>query len=53
MRTACLWQLAPLCLDVFPRAEPAAEATQNIREAIEGYLKGFRKHGDALPPYFK
>ena len=26
------------------------EATENIREAIEGYLKSLRKHGDALPP---
>ena len=27
-----------------------AEATGNIREAIEGYLKSLRKHGDPLPP---
>ena len=27
-----------------------AEAKENIREAIEGYLKSLRKHGDALPP---
>jgi antitoxin HicB len=27
-----------------------AEATANIREAIEGYLKSLRKHGDPLPP---
>ena len=26
------------------------EATENIREAIEGYLKSLRKHGDPLPP---
>jgi predicted RNase H-like HicB family nuclease len=26
------------------------EATANIREAIEGYLKSLRKHGDPLPP---
>src|ERR1035437_3728229 len=26
------------------------EATENIREAIEGYLKNLRKHGDPLPP---
>jgi predicted RNase H-like HicB family nuclease len=25
------------------------EATSNIREAIEGYLKSLRKHGDPLP----
>jgi predicted RNase H-like HicB family nuclease len=27
-----------------------AEATENIREAIEGYLKSLRKHGDPVPP---
>lgn len=26
------------------------EATENIREAIEGYLISLRKHGDPLPP---
>jgi predicted RNase H-like HicB family nuclease len=26
------------------------EATENIREAIEGYLKSLWKHGDPLPP---
>jgi len=26
------------------------EATENIREAIEGYLKSLRKHGDPVPP---
>jgi antitoxin HicB len=26
------------------------EATDNIREAIEGYLKSLRKHGDPVPP---
>jgi antitoxin HicB len=26
------------------------EATENIREAIESYLKSFRKHGDPVPP---
>ena len=26
------------------------EATENIRETIEGYLKSLRKHGDPLPP---
>ena len=26
------------------------EATENIREAIEGYLRSLRKHGDPLPP---
>ena len=27
-----------------------AEATANIREAIEGYLKSLKKHGDPVPP---
>jgi predicted RNase H-like HicB family nuclease len=26
------------------------EATANIREAIEGYLKSLCKHGDPVPP---
>jgi antitoxin HicB len=25
-------------------------ATENIREAIEGYLKSLRQHGDPVPP---
>ena len=27
-----------------------AEATDNMREAIEGYLISLRKHGDPIPP---
>jgi antitoxin HicB len=27
-----------------------AEATTNVRDAIEGYLKSLRKHGDPVPP---
>jgi len=27
-----------------------AEATENIREAIAGYLASLRKHGDPVPP---
>jgi len=27
-----------------------SEATDNIREAIEGYLKSLKKHGDPVPP---
>ena len=27
-----------------------AEASENIREAIEGYLMSLRKHGDPSPP---
>ena len=26
------------------------EATENIREAIEGYLISLKKHGDPIPP---
>lgn len=26
------------------------EASANIREAIEGYLKSLKKHGDPIPP---
>lgn len=26
------------------------EATENIREAIQGYLNSLRKHGDPVPP---
>ena len=26
------------------------EATKNIREAIEGYIKSLKKHGDPVPP---
>src|SRR2546421_13094384 len=32
------------------QGQTRAEATANIREAIEGYLKSLRKHGDPLPP---
>jgi predicted RNase H-like HicB family nuclease len=27
-----------------------AEATANIREAITGYLRSLRKHGEPIPP---
>lgn len=27
-----------------------SEATENIREAIEGYLKSLRKHDEPVPP---
>ena len=27
-----------------------AEAMENIREAIEGYLKSLKKHGEPIPP---
>jgi hypothetical protein len=53
MRTACLWQLAPLCLDAFLKAEPAMRQPKTSVRQSKGYLKSLRKHGDALPPYFK
>ncbi len=27
-----------------------SEATENIREAIEGYIKSLKKHGEPVPP---
>jgi len=27
-----------------------AEASENIREAIEGYIKSLMKHGEPVPP---
>jgi antitoxin HicB len=27
-----------------------AEATENIREAIAGYIKSLKKHGEPVPP---
>jgi predicted RNase H-like HicB family nuclease len=27
-----------------------SEATANVREAIEGYLKSFKKHGEPVSP---
>ena len=32
------------------QGETRQEATENIQEAIEGYLKSLHKHGDAVPP---
>ena len=32
------------------QGETRQEATENIQEAIEGYLKSLNKHGDAVPP---
>ena len=32
------------------QGQTRAEATENIREAIEGYLISLRKHGDPIPP---
>ena len=32
------------------QGQTRAEATANIREAIEGYLKSLKKHGDPVPP---
>jgi len=32
------------------QGQTRVEATDNIREAIEGNLKSLRKHGDPIPP---
>lgn len=32
------------------QGQTRSEATENIREAIEGYLKSLKKHGDPVPP---
>jgi len=32
------------------QGQTRAEATKNIREAMEGYLKSLKKHGDPVPP---
>ena len=32
------------------QGQTRAEATQNIREAMEGYIKSLKKHGEAVPP---
>jgi predicted RNase H-like HicB family nuclease len=32
------------------QGQTRAEATTNIREAIEGYLLSLKKHGDPVPP---
>jgi predicted RNase H-like HicB family nuclease len=32
------------------QGQTRSEAMTNIREAIEGYLKSLRKHGDPIPP---
>jgi predicted RNase H-like HicB family nuclease len=32
------------------QGQTRAEAIANIREAIEGYLKSLKKHGDPVPP---
>ncbi|MCU1335191.1 MAG: uncharacterized protein JWO19_772 [Bryobacterales bacterium] len=32
------------------QGQTRSEATANIREAIEGYLKSLLKHGDPVPP---
>jgi antitoxin HicB len=32
------------------QGQTRVEATVNIREAIEGYLKSLQKHGDPAPP---
>jgi antitoxin HicB len=32
------------------QGQSRAEAARNMREAIEGYLKSLRKHGEPVPP---
>ena len=32
------------------QGETRREATENMQEAIEGYLKSLQKHGDPVPP---
>lgn len=32
------------------QGQTRTEATGNIREAIEAYLKSLKKHGDPVPP---
>jgi predicted RNase H-like HicB family nuclease len=32
------------------QGQSRAEAAENIREAIEGYLRSLRKHGEPTPP---
>lgn len=32
------------------QGQSRTEATDNIREAIEGYLRSLRKHGEPVPP---
>jgi len=32
------------------QGQTRAEATENIREAIEGYIISLKKHGEPVPP---
>jgi len=32
------------------QGQTRVEATENTREAIEGYIKSLKKHGDPVPP---
>jgi predicted RNase H-like HicB family nuclease len=32
------------------QGQTRVEATKNIREAIEGYIKSLKKHNDPVPP---
>lgn len=32
------------------QGQTRSEATENIREAIEGYLRSLKQHGDPVPP---
>jgi predicted RNase H-like HicB family nuclease len=35
---------------VFPIGRTRAEAMENIREAIEGYIQSLKKHGEPVRP---
>jgi antitoxin HicB len=45
----CALLLARLCQGI-PQGQTRAEATENIREAIEGYIISLKKYGDPTPP---
>jgi predicted RNase H-like HicB family nuclease len=42
--------LALTCRRSVSQGRTRKEATETIREAIEGYLKSLKKHGDPAPP---
>lgn len=40
----------PVLPGCISQGKTRSDATANIREAIEGYLKSLRKHGEPVPP---
>lgn len=42
-------QVSPLpgCIS---QGKTRAEASENIKDAIKGYIEGLRKHGEPVPP---